>query len=389
MRVSILSPNLSENGLGRALLLARVLERRHEVEIVGPMFSGRIWPPAQGSDLEIRSLPISSSILGLPALRRLVRLIRGDVIYASKPLLASLGVGLIARGRRPLVLDIDDWERGFVTHTLRRLPLTGKLRYLVSSTLRPHMSHSYWNNAVGERLVRRADAVTVSNSFLQDRFGGRIVWHGRDTRRLDPARFDAQALRARHGLPADAPVVMYLGTIRPYKGVDDLVRAVAGLGVSDALLVLVGVAGEEHERPALTRARELLGSRLRCFGMQPLDSVPEFLAVADVVVIPQRSSPATIGQMPAKLFDAMAMGRPVVSTAVSDIPRVLDGCGWVVDPGDPDALCQAIRNILADPSEARERGRRARERCRSEYDWDAMERTLDEVFAPFEGGARG
>jgi len=389
LRVSILCPNLSENCLGRSLLLARVLQRRHEVEIVGPTFSGRIWPPAAGVELEIKSLPVSPSLLGLPALRRLARLIRGDVVYASKPLLASLGVGLLARGRRPLVLDIDDWELGFVKHALDGLPLTGKLRYLVSSTLRPHLSHSYWNNAIGERLVRRADAVTVSNRFLRGRFGGRIVWHGRDTGRLDPARFDAAALRGRHGLPAGAPVVMYLGTIRPYKGVDDLIRAVADLDVANALLVLVGVGEEERERPTLQQARQLLGSRLRCFGMQPLERVPEFLAMADVVAIPQRRNRATLGQMPAKLFDAMAMGRPVVSTAVSDIPRILEGCGWVVDPGDPDALREAIHQVLADPREARERGRRARERCRAEYDWDAMERTLGEVFAPFERGARG
>jgi glycosyltransferase involved in cell wall biosynthesis len=353
------------------------------------MFGDRIWPPAAGQQVEILSLPVAPSPLGLPALRRLVPLIRGDLIYASKPLLGSLGVGLWARRRRPLVLDIDDWERGFVSHALGRLPVTGKLRYLVSSTLRPHLSHSYWNNVIGEALVGRADAVTVSNRYLQSRFGGRIVWHGRDTDHLDPTRFDAQALRRRHGLPAGVPLVMYLGTIRPYKGVDDLVRAFADLDVADALLVLVGVAEEEQQRPMLTQARQRLGSRLRCFGMQPLERVSEFLAVADVVVIPQRKTAATLGQLPAKLFDAMAMARPVVSTAVSDIPRILEGCGWVVDPGDVEALREAIRRVLADPREAQERGRRARERCRSEYDWDAMERVLDEVFAAFDRGARG
>jgi glycosyltransferase involved in cell wall biosynthesis len=108
--------------------------------------------------------------------------------------------------------------------------------------------------------------------------------------------------------------------------------------------------------------------------------VPEIIAAADVVVVPQRRTPASEGQMPAKLFDAMAMARPVVATDVCDMRAALGGCGWIVPPGDPERLAGAIAEALDDPEKARSAGAAARKRCVERYSWDAMDRTLAGVF---------
>jgi glycosyltransferase involved in cell wall biosynthesis len=83
-----------------------------------------------------------------------------------------------------------------------------------------------------------------------------------------------------------------------------------------------------------------------------------------------------VGQVPAKIFDAMALGRPIVSTAVSMIPEILDGCGVLVPPGDVVALAAALRRLLDDPVSAAELGRRARERCREHYSFAAARASL-------------
>jgi hypothetical protein len=81
------------------------------------------------------------------------------------------------------------------------------------------------------------------------------------------------------------------------------------------------------------------------------------------VVIPQQMMAGSVGQLPAKLIDAMASGRPVVSTAVGDIPRWLaEGAGVVVPPGNVPALAQAIQSLLDKPEEAATLGQRARVR---------------------------
>lgn len=390
MKISILCADLSSNCLGRSYILARVLERRYEVEIVGPAFGNGIWEPLAGDSFRYRAWPMARRGTSLPEFRRLADWVDGDVIYANKPLAASYGVGLWARLKRPrpLVLDIDDWDAAFVREALRGLSGWRRLRYLLGSTLRPHLNHGLWNNLLFDRLTRYADRRTVSNSFLERRFGGALVWHGRDTETFRPANLDRGALRRVHGLSEERPLVAFIGTLQPYKGVDDLIEALAGLSDPAPSLLLVGVGDDPASRATLAAAKRRLTGRVHCFGPQRLDRLGEFLSLADAAVVPQRDTPATRGQMPAKLFDAMALGVPVISTAVSDIPEVLEGAGWVVPPNSPDALREAIGERFAKPEEARRRAAVARQRCVDRFSWDAMARDLDPVFESLEPQSR-
>jgi len=130
--------------------------------------------------------------------------------------------------------------------------------------------------------------------------------------------------------------------------------------------------------------KEILGNRFRVFGLQPFKKVPEFLAMADVTVVPQKRNVATIGQLPAKVFDAMAMAKPIIATAVSDLPEILDGCGWIVEPENPKQLAQTIKYVLDNPEEAKEVGWKARQKCITNYSWDAMEMILVDIFKKYE-----
>src|SRR5207253_2583800 len=219
------------------------------------------------------------------------------------------------------------------------------------------------------RLVRRADALTVASRFLAERFGGVLLPHVRDTDAWDPARYDPAGARAALGVGREK-VVMFLGTPRAYKGVDDLVEAVGLLGPG----VVLAMVGANRERLAVRRWAAL--PHVKVLGEIPFDEVPHYLVAADVVAVPQRATTDTVGQVPAKLFDAMALGRPLVSTAVSMIPEILDGCGLVVAPGEPRGLAAAIRRLLEHPAEARELGARARRRCDERYSFRAARATL-------------
>ena len=366
MKISILAFDLSDNATGRADLLARLLAPRWEVEVVGPRFGDAVWPPALGGGVPHGALPIGRAAR-YPRFagrwRELAARADGDVLYASKPRPTSYGAALLARRRRPrpLLLDIDDWEVGF----FRRGGVWGTAGRAVNLG-NPNGLPWTW---LMERLVDRADAITVASRFLQRRFGGTLIPHARDTDAWDPARYDRGAARARLGL-GDEPVVMFLGTPRGHKGVDDLVEAMDLVGGA-ARLVLVGAdpASESGRRWASR-------PRVRVLGPIPFDAVPRYLVAADAVAVPQRATSDTAGQVPAKLFDAMALARPIVSTAVSMIPEILDGCGVLVPPGDVTALAAALRRLLEDRPGAVELGRRARERCRERYSFTAAREAL-------------
>jgi glycosyltransferase involved in cell wall biosynthesis len=363
VKVTVLAADLSDNATGRADLLARLLSTRYEVEVVGPRFGDEVWRPARGGAIAQRSVKVGHYPGFARSIPALLELADGDVLVASKPRPTSFGLGLLARARRrrPLLLDIDDWEVGFFS----RSGAWGRLGRALNFG-NPNGLPWTW---LAERLVSRADAITVASRFLERRFGGTLLPHVRDTEAWDPAKYDRAAARGRLGVGAEK-VVMFLGTPRGHKGVDDLVEAVGTLGPG-VVLALVGVDAARSGRP-----RWSARPHVRLVGEIPFDDVPSYLVAADVVAVPQRATSDTLGQVPAKLFDAMALGRPIVSTSVSMIPEILEGCAVVVAPGDVLALAAAIRRLLDDQNEAAALGRRARQRCETRYSFRVARATL-------------
>jgi glycosyltransferase involved in cell wall biosynthesis len=276
------------------------------------------------------------------ACARAAKLVTGDLVYAVKPKLASFGLALAARSvrKRPLLLDIDDYDLGF--SSLPRDIATAPWALLSSA--------SELHTRILTSQSRRADAVTVSSTPLFERHGGVWIPHARDEELLKPV--PAKPNRATR-------TVMFLGTPRQHKGLYDLLKAFSKVRAA-ARLRIVGGALDAN----LVRAAEKNGdSRVSVEPPVPMSEMPSLLATADVIAIPQTKSSISNAQLPAKLLDAMAMSKAIVSTRVGDIPKWLaDGAGVVVEPDDPDALGLAIDSLLQDSEKLRLHGLRARDR---------------------------
>jgi glycosyltransferase involved in cell wall biosynthesis len=365
VKVSLLCFDLSDNAAARAWLLARLLEPLGRVEMVGPRYGESVWSPISPSAIPHRSVPGGKLPRLAATLPALLRLADGDLIYASKPRLASAGVGYLTRitGGRPLLLDIDDWEVGFFLRS-GFWGTAGRALNLANPKGLP------WTWLM-ERLTGLAGGITVASRFLERKFGGVLVPHVRDTDAWRPGAGDSSEIRRRLGVDKER-LVMFLGTPREYKGLEDLCAAMARLARPDVVLALVGTEAASPTGRRLAAACP--GTRL--VGRVPFDEVPAYLSAADVVAVPQRESPDTRGQVPAKIFDAMAVGRPVVSTRVSMIPEILDGCGVLVAPGDVGELARGIALLLDAPDHAAALGARARERCVARYSFAAARRVL-------------
>tara|TARA_B100000686_G_C16785960_1_gene975277 strand:- start:2041 stop:3174 length:1134 start_codon:yes stop_codon:yes gene_type:complete len=366
MKITFLCFDLSNNSLGRTAILARALSKRYEIEIIGPAKNNQIWEPMKNSGLPIRVFPWRRLPSFAHVMKEMIRAIDGDIVYACKPRLSSYGVGLLSASGKPLILDIDDWELGF----FYRAGFWGRVgRFFNLSN--PDGLPFTW---LMEQRADDADAITVSNKFLQIRFGGDLIYHCRDTNDLDPARYDRNLVKLELGL-IDKKILMFLGTPRAHKGVDDLVEMMRLLKNPSAHLVIVGLGYSETKKfldPELKKKISLVPK-------VPFEKLGNYLASADVVVIPQRATRDTEGQMPAKIFDAMAMAKPVVSTKVSDIPQVLGKDGYLIEPDNPSRLAETVDHILENEKEAYTRGLNLRERCRQFYDSKIMEEKLASV----------
>jgi starch synthase len=203
-----------------------------------------------------------------------------------------------------------------------------------------------------------------------------VVPNGVDLARFAPDPRAAVAVRGGHGLH-DAQVVGFAGSLRPWHGVDVLIRAAARLARTHPNLRLL-VVGDGPERARLeAAAAELLPGRARFTGAVPSHAMPAHLAAFDVATAPYVMPAAGLGFYfsPLKVVEAMAAARPIVASRFPTIEAMLGGTGHLVTPGDPDALANALRALLDDPR-ASELGARARDRAASSFGWEAVARRI-------------
>jgi glycosyltransferase involved in cell wall biosynthesis len=142
----------------------------------------------------------------------------------------------------------------------------------------------------------------------------------------------------------------------------------------NARLLLVGT---ENIDPAL---RDIMNRRKKYILEHPefpYRDLPRFHMVADLVVLPQMDTPFGRAQLPMKLLDAMAMARPIISTNVSDIPALLEGCGIVLENYDEDELVQRISELHGDEGLRQRLGEAARRRCVERYSYRQGMEILD------------
>ena len=133
------------------------------------------------------------------------------------------------------------------------------------------------------------------------------------------------------------------------------------------------IVGAEHQQEFLNRVDHTIRDRVVVLPKIPFQKLTELLSVADIIAIPQRRTSDSVGQIPARLFDAMSMAKPIIATRVSVIPEGLGECGYLVDPNKPLQLADAIQYILGHFDEALIKGRAARERCKQFYDMHNLE----------------
>jgi glycosyltransferase involved in cell wall biosynthesis len=348
MRITILSHNLTSNAAMRAHRLGLAARLFAEVTVFGPAKHRGAWP-ALPQDNWIRRFESKNLPKFYKTVLDLILASDADAIIAVKPFLASYGVALLAAECRriPVILDIDDLDVELAPRAEPSLPE-------VVQGLRDPASVIYLR--ILSRATGAASGITVASTRLQTRFGGTLVPHGCPVEQLDPAAVDRERARQRFGF--SGPVVLFPGTRRTHKGLKPLAKAVAGIpGASLAVLC----------RPDDFSQPEWAQFPLIRIPVMPYASLPELLAAADVVAIPQLDTEAASHQMPMKVYDAMAMAKPIVASSVSDLPLVLEGCGRLVPPADVGSLAKAIRGLLENPAEARALGERARARCLKNY----------------------
>ncbi|MGI9600251.1 MAG: glycosyltransferase, partial [Acidimicrobiales bacterium] len=327
--------DLAHNPAGRALVLHDLLARTHDTVLMGPLWGEhgrRLWRPLR--DHIERPVAYATDDFGAFFAHGFMLAARSrvDTVHIGKARLPGLVLGAMVQhtNRASLVLDIDDEETAFFSDDVDVLdrfadPTGGEA--------------TRW----AHHQIAGVPVHTVSNIELRGRYGGIIVRHARDENRFDPAVTDRAAGRARLGAGEEDFVVLFVGTPRPHKGLDQVVDAMGRLD-DRFVLHVVGAADPQAAAAELGRS----GVSVRTHPPCDFDTLPDLLAGADALALLQDpADPIARFQIPAKISDGLALGKPVFVAATPPLAD-LAGVGFTVVAG-PDSLAAGLREAADGP----------------------------------------
>lgn len=298
-------------------------------------------------------------------------------------------VAIAARGQRPKpgrAASMATWPRrdaSTLTDTAPGPHIAPRLRPLLVWE-----AHDFPTGMAAGRalclLLDRLDGVVAISHGL----GERVLAAGFPADRMliapdavDPQRFQRPRARSEArrslGLPEDGKIVGYAGHLYPWKGVYTLADASAEL--PDGTRVLI-VGGTEPDVRALRDHVQRRGlSSVVLVGHVPPACIPEYLAAADVLVLPNSAQEEISRRYtsPLKLFEYAASRRPIVAAAVPALKELLRhrDSAWLVQPDSPSHLAAGLRVVLADEALAA-RLIDGASRALGAYTWRARARQL-------------
>ena len=357
------------------LQLYAPLASRHEVSAIGAdwqFYSHPILFP----QIRIRHPSLSGTFLA--------SLNSSSPIFINRLLSWTTGssYGLRHLKREILKADILHPAETFFTMTYQCLELKRrlgcKLVVTVSENL-PHMGETHpRRRRRKEAVIREADAFiaitpTTQKMLIEEGVPPgkiRVIPNSIDTARFQPTARNAEWV-ARLGLKSDEQMVLFIGRFIEEKGIRDILQAIPV--VRQAMhpkKVRFCFVGAGPLLPVLQTAQKTLGAGISIVPFVPYFQVHHLHNLADIFILPSKTSQKVAEQFGYVLAESMACGKPIITTSVGSIPDVVGDAAIVIPPGNPVQLAREIIGLLESP-----------ERCRVRYGRQALDREAQSIYS--------
>jgi len=233
-------------------------------------------------------------------------------------------------------------------------------------------------------IVRNSDKVIAPTRFIKNYAASLgvpehkmcVISNGVDLKLFDPNVSDPAKVRRDLRLNNER-LAVYSGRLDGWAGMDIMLRLfdMARTRKLDVRFLLVG-SGER---------RNIREENILYLGEIPHEKVPSILAVADVILIPFPNDDVSHAASPLKLFEGMAMQKPIVASRVSGIQEViLDGeNGFLADPDDPNEWMRKVETVLNSDKLAARVGENAKRTVEERFDWNLLAKQCEEVLNAF------
>lgn len=371
MKILVLAPQpfMAQRGtpIATHMLLETLSSRGDEADVI-------CFPEGEDIDIarcrvfRVPSLPGLGSFRPGFSLKKLV----------ADALMFPMAAARLARGRYDLVIAVE--EAAFMAMALK--PIFG-VPYIadVDSSMPEQLNDKFalpswlrrwFEGAEGAAMRRAVGAITCCQALEQI-----VRTHAPElpVRTLeDVTMLGSGKLQAPVDCSFDVPVVMYVGNLEPYQGVDLLMEAFAQVDPARTPARLVVIGGSEADVAAAQRRAAALGiaGRSSFLGPRPVDQLGSYLGAATITVSPRRQGRNT----PMKIYSYLDSGRALLATRLPTHTQVLDEeIALLVEP-TPEDMARGLTALLEDPELRARLVAAAKERVEAEFTPEAYRRKL-------------
>jgi len=170
---------------------------------------------------------------------------------------------------------------------------------------------------------------------------------GVDFKRFDPQRIDPQIVRRRYGFADSDIVLFFMGWIYPFSGLQEVAADVVNSADSQIKMLVVG------RGPGLASLEEFVKEhdaqdRIILTGYRPYEEIPQLIAAADICLLPAYDNEEMRHIVPIKLYEFLAMGKPVISTKLNGVMKEFEtgnGVMYVDKPEEVVAQAAALSKV--------------------------------------------
>lgn len=231
--------------------------------------------------------------------------------------------------------------------------------------------------AVQKLIVRKADAVIaicpdleVTVKHIDPQKSVYMIENVAVDEALPPAEADAAIRLRQQWNLGDGPVLLYTGTFENYQGIDILLRsaAIVRSAFPNARYVLAGGKPEQIEKQRLLAQELELSDTVRFVGQRPLEEMPQYMALADILLSPRSEGTNT----PLKLYTYLRSGKPILATSILSHTQILTPEMAKLVPPTPEGLGQGALELLQDREQAQALGEHGRQVAEKQYSWSAF-----------------
>jgi glycosyltransferase involved in cell wall biosynthesis len=299
---------------------------------------------------------------------KLTEIYQFDLIHAVEE---SVFMALLLRyiKKIPYVYDMDSWLSQQLTSAIRPIK---RLKSMLSKFEEAAFSNSNGIIAVCRTLENIANQFAPTKPLLRLE----------DISMLADSTEEGENIRK--NIDNNRPVIMYIGNLEYYQGIDLLIKSFSILieKKSEAVLIIIGGSDKDIKYYASLAAKFGVISHIRFMGRKPLTQLASYLEQADILV-----SPRILGDnTPMKIYSFLDSGKPLLATRLTTHTQILDdNIAFLVSP-EPKDMAAGFEHLIDNPDFASQLALRAKERAANEFSFKAYKKKLINFYNVIESG---